>query len=688
VIIATCFFSGCKKQSSQPIEAELGGQVHGFVEADMTGDGKTTIQLPGAEVYLKNSQSGKEGPHVTTDAWGRFVIPDHPLGNYVLCAVAQGYNGKCEQESFALGKETYYPRIPLKIFPIGRFLSGRVVLSDGVPCFHESSVFHSHLQAKVALIDASGTTVRQVLANWAGSYAIPDVPANQSYQLNISCAEATLKTPAAPASWESLSSLLRSPSILQNRSPKVAALSATLNGRDAANASPGSTVKVTAKTADPDHDQIHYRWTDGTNSFSSVDGQQIDWKLPSASATNALFLEITDGKGGYATSKVVVVTGGTPAIKGKTIDFHSRLFTARGIVGNKFILASIPPTGTSALPSHGAKWLSLKNTACDSTPAGCKDETAAYYQAIGATNGKETLDKFKAANGFIQGDTSAIYYNAHDLGLGREMHCRRSDNTDNPDVACYVTNYGLPGGDPETALAEAIGHSPVTATVGMDYSAPPGSTTKAVKFYVWDANGNLSPQAILDSEGPKSVPQICLVCHGGTYSEATHTVRNASFREFDIFSFLYSTQSGFTQTDQIDKFMALNQIIKASKPNPNNPNKPITALIDGIFPAGKPPVEDWAPDGWKQAGKAEFYTRIPRVYCRACHIAQTAGIDWTKFTQFQDYSSTIEDLVCSSRTMPHAEVPFRLFWTSPADRDYLASPQTGLGFSGPCPTVP
>src|SRR5204862_4439341 len=120
-----------------------------------------------------------------------------------------------------------------------------------------------------------------------------------------------------------------------------------------------------------------------------------------------------------------------------------------------------------------------------------------------------------------QGDTSAIYYNAGDLGFGREMHCRQSADA-NPDVACYVTNYGLPAGDPVLALSQAIAHDPPVATVGMDYSAPPGGGAKVVKFYVWNAAGNLQNQAALDSEGFKSVPQICLVCHGGTYSESTH----------------------------------------------------------------------------------------------------------------------------------------------------------------------
>src|SRR5207248_10329279 len=134
------------------------------------------------------------------------------------------------------------------------------------------------------------------------------------------------------------------------------------------------------------------------------------------------------------------------------VDFHGRVFGESAINANRLVLRSILP-GIPAPPTHSAPFLSIKNTACETAAGGCIQETTAYYNAIGATSGKETLAKFRTVNGFDQGDTSAIYYNAADLGFGREMHCRQSADA-NPDVACYVTNYGLPAGDPVLALSQ------------------------------------------------------------------------------------------------------------------------------------------------------------------------------------------------------------------------------------------
>src|SRR5271170_7297324 len=55
-----------------------------------------------------------------------------------------------------------------------------------------------------------------------------------------------------------------------------------------------------------------------------------------------------------------------------------------------------------------------------------------------------------------------------------------------------------------------------------------------------DANGDtFVPQttAILDSQGQKAVPGVCMACHGGSYTLATHTVSDARFLPFDTTPF-------------------------------------------------------------------------------------------------------------------------------------------------------
>jgi hypothetical protein len=685
VAMASFFIWSCGKQTTLP-PVEEGGQVHGFVVADLGAQGGPSVRLPNIEVYLKEHSSGKESQRVKTDALGRFVVTDQPVGTYQICVAADGYTRRCQPDYFVLSKETYYPRSEIKIAPIGPTFKGRVLTKDGTPCFHDNPVFHSRLQALATLLDSNEKPVgAPVLANSEGFYLIPRVPADHGLSLSVTCGGSELKAKITGPGVGSLAPFSQLPLEIKNRGPHLISVVATLNGKSIRSAPVGSVVVVRVTATDPDGDVLHYQWTDGTKDFASSDSAVINWTLSSVSATNVLFIEVSDGKGGYASGKITVITGAVPVVRNENpVDFEGREVTIHGIAGNKFLLATSLPAGSSGPPSHSQPWLSFKNTACEKAPGGCNKETLAYYDAIGASSSRDTLKKFQSANGFNLSDNTAIYYNAGDLGLGREMHCRQSGGSD-PDVACYVTNYGLPGGDPKTALDSAIAHQAPVATVGMDYSLPPRGTVKVVKFYVWNAAGDLWDRALLDSEGPKSVPQACLVCHGGTYSEATHLVKNASFREFDVFSFVYSTQNGFTRDQQIDKFRTLNEIVKASHPNPNNVNHPIAALIDGIFPSGSGPVGTYVPPGWAQPGKSDLYSKIPRVYCRACHIAQSSSIDWTSYSQVTDFKDTIESMVCSDRTMPHAEVPFRRFWSSTNDPAYFASAQTGLGFSGNCP---
>ena len=65
----------------------------------------------------------------------------------------------------------------------------------------------------------------------------------------------------------------------------------------------------------------------------------------------------------------------------------------------------------------------------------------AYYAAIDPANAKDTLDKWKAANGFGSGtgtETTVVFGDVKDLGYGRRMTARQ--NTDGT-IAVMVENY-------------------------------------------------------------------------------------------------------------------------------------------------------------------------------------------------------------------------------------------------------
>jgi hypothetical protein len=240
----------------------------------------------------------------------------------------------------------------------------------------------------------------------------------------------------------------------------------------------------------------------------------------------------------------------------------------------------------------------------------------------------------------------------------------------------------------------------------MEYShaATPGS---GVKFYVYfHATGDsLAPQAVLDSEGPKNVPHLCIQCHGGDYQNATHTITNASFLPFDVQFFAFNPAVGVTQSGQEEQFRQLNSLIASTNPNSADAtNNPIGNLINGFYPCGVNAVgctfnNSYVPPppnpGW--AGHTNLYEKIPKVYCRTCHVADNNGIDWTQYTMFSNnfgsappgYKDSIKPAACTAGAhyMPHAEVPFKKFWfsTDPHGPAYLADPGTGISLSGGCP---
>ena len=208
-----------------------------------------------------------------------------------------------------------------------------------------------------------------------------------------------------------------------------------------------------------------------------------------------------------------------------------------------------------------------------------------------------------------------------------------------------------------------------------------------VKFYSFNQFGNLSPFAFLDSEGRSRdlyigvfAPFNCLACHGGHYDPTTKTVKGASFLPFDVFSFKYSEQPGFTQADQEEAFRQLNALVKATKPNATHPDNPIVTFIDGMYGGrvdvpGTKANNTWVPAGWSTA--PNVYNAIVKQFCRTCHMAMSGDLTFSTYQKFRlpaynpntgqylgGLKDRIQTAICN-RSMPHAEVPFRKFWQNP-----------------------
>ena len=342
------------------------------------------------------------------------------------------------------------------------------------------------------------------------------------------------------------------------------------------------------------------------------------------------------------------------------------------------------------VPSQGVAWLSKSSRRLG---AGSIYEAQRYYESFSdnrwrfiwegeANFGIKTLDDWKKRYGFGKGDElRAVYFNGGDLALGRDMYCREEKEGGDrviASIACYVANHGPEPGsagfpNAAAALSAAVTGRPPFATVAMSVS-PDGAD-----FFAYGPDGRLANQVVLDSEGPKSVPQVCMSCHGGVYDSATSKVRGASFLPFDVFTFQFSDEKGFRLEDQQEVFRKLNALVKRSRPNSTNPHNPIGALIDGMYPdgvdqEGSRASDAYVPPGW--AGKPNIYDAVVKRYCRTCHLALEEHYDFTSERLFTGLAQTIQNALCYTRSMPHAEVPFRKLWQStlPYLPGYLEDP--------------
>ena len=264
----------------------------------------------------------------------------------------------------------------------------------------------------------------------------------------------------------------------------------------------------------------------------------------------------------------------------------------------------------TTLPPFGWSYL-------EQVPDGFTFDTDAYYQQIDApaTLG-EFIQRFS-----LEADTIDVsYYNAADLGIGREMHCKA---TSNGGSACYVRNFGQFEGSSLEALTELVEQDTPLATVVMVYT-PPIDAPNAVTFMVYDGNDDLQDSAQLDLNGNnQSIPQNCMNCHGGqsAYDVPSHTATNARFLPFDPAAFEYATLSGFSFASQESSFRAINRLVEQSAPTPA-----VTAVVDGMFPQdGSPYNAAWVPAAWSTSPRdAQLYTDAIAPYCRSCHATTRA----------------------------------------------------------------
>lgn len=277
--------------------------------------------------------------------------------------------------------------------------------------------------------------------------------------------------------------------------------------------------------------------------------------------------------------------------------------------------------------------------------------------------------------------TVAYYYNQADLGFARRLSMRTMPGNDNQtNVAMEVTNF-------RTIEDARCNQSPL-ASVCMEYSSK-GTTPQAryVKFYTYGADGNLLDRVSLDGRTPKMMPNLCVVCHGGTtFGESLNPNLGSSFLPFDMESFTTLRIHG-QQKPQIAK---LNKAVLDT-----NPSAAIVDLIHGWYGKPDPTVDpfaynpdyipDYLPAGSTATSFADggptahaFYLGAFRNECRICHISRPGGLNFETWSGMQLMMPAARNAVTRMH-MPAAPRTYGIFWGSraahllnPAEPDHPA----------------
>ena len=365
--------------------------------------------------------------------------------------------------------------------------------------------------------------------------------------------------------------------------------------------------------------------------------------------------------------------------------------------------------------------------------------TAAYHAALDPTNAKDTLAKWKTANGFDSGtgtQLSVVFGDVRDLGYGRRLTVRRNPNGT---VAAFVENYLVNAGtnytyssvNVEAAVAAAKQYH--IGTNAIEYTPGPNGGVSFNQFYTFAPDGTRANTVDLDGRGQKAMPGPCISCHGGRADPLTppNAVGNRLFalvqnalsqhrgdvqarmHPIEVSALDFVSTPGFTRGDQEAAIKSINQMILCTYPIPAATAFPedacrrvatanewqgsaaadqLKAAYGGNGLPGALYTDNFVPPTWAAAGQSSLYTGVVAPACRACHALRGTGnqsdVDFETFAGFATYSDRIRAHIFDRGNMPLARLVFQNFHASNMPATLAAFLQS-QGFPTPVgPTAP
>ena len=196
--------------------------------------------------------------------------------------------------------------------------------------------------------------------------------------------------------------------------------------------------------------------------------------------------------------------------------------------------------------------------------------------------------------------------------------------------------------------------------------------SRYTRFYVYGPTGSLLDCANLDGGGLKCLPNLCVVCHGGTKYPSPATLSDTTnlgsrFLPFDLESYTWHPKYGV----QKQELAAMNAGVLQTAPNST-----ITDLITGWYGNANPIASSavWnnfnaaymptaAAAGWNT--NPPIYKDVFKQSCRVCHVSRDAGfsVQFDSLTKLSN-SSYGYGSACSGLSMPHSQRTWAVFWGS------------------------
>lgn len=339
----------------------------------------------------------------------------------------------------------------------------------------------------------------------------------------------------------------------------------------------------------------------------------------------------------------------------------------------------------------------------------------AYYAAVDPGSQKDTLDKWKAANGFGSGtgtEVNVVFGDVRDLGYGRNLTFRQNPNGT---VAANVENYFV-----EAAAGYTYSRINLDAAIvkdqrqhkgtnAIEVTPGPNGGSSFAKFYTFDAvTGQRLLTIDMDGRGEKAMPGPCITCHGGRGDALTPPDANGK-RLFNLVqnsvsktrgdvqarmhllepdAFDYSTVAGFTRAEQEAKMKIINKMVLCTYPiaapsafpedacrPPANQNEwqgtAAAQIKDAYGGDGLPNAtfnDTYVPRSWLVAGQSSLYREVVATSCRACHNLRGTGnqsdLDFEAYEKFEAFSDRIKAHIVDRGNMPLAKLVSEAFYAS------------------------